>query len=99
MRGSRASIGIALAATLTTGLLVTASEASVATPGTPETRSQAPSQTTGPARSHGNASRVIVEDVTIAVPGQPSIAAYVVRPAGRLRPHHSAGILFLHWLG
>jgi dienelactone hydrolase len=43
--------------------------------------------------------RVVVEDVTVAVPHQASIPAYVVRPAGHQRAHAAAGVLFLHWLG
>jgi dienelactone hydrolase len=43
--------------------------------------------------------RVIIEDVRIPVPGQPPVLAYLVRPAGPLKSHSEAGILFLHWLG
>lgn len=43
--------------------------------------------------------RVVVSDITIAVAGQPSVPAYLVRPAGRLVDHSRAGVLFLHWLG
>jgi dienelactone hydrolase len=42
---------------------------------------------------------VIVQDVRVPVPGQHAVLAYLVRPAGRLRPGTHAGILFLHWLG
>jgi dienelactone hydrolase len=42
---------------------------------------------------------VVIEDITIEVPHAPSVAAYVVRPAGHLAPSSQAGILFLHWLG
>ncbi|HTU28233.1 MAG TPA: dienelactone hydrolase family protein [Solirubrobacteraceae bacterium] len=42
---------------------------------------------------------VIVRDILIPVAGQPSVPAYVVRPAGALAPHSEAGILWLHWLG
>ena len=44
---------------------------------------------------HGDA--VLVEDVSIAVPGQSPISAYVVRPARPAPPHSRAGVLFLHW--
>jgi len=54
-------------------------------------------------RGHGHggskASSVVVEDVTIRVPHQDPVQAYVVRPAGHLKKHSSAGVLFLHWLG
>ncbi|HEY9378267.1 MAG TPA: hypothetical protein VIQ02_14380 [Jiangellaceae bacterium] len=42
---------------------------------------------------------VVVTDVKIPVPHQPSIDAYVVQPAGRLARHSQAGVLWLHWLG
>ena len=42
---------------------------------------------------------VVISDVRIPVPGQQPVAAYLVRPAGPLKPHSHAGILFLHWLG
>ncbi|MGI9005169.1 MAG: dienelactone hydrolase family protein [Streptosporangiaceae bacterium] len=45
------------------------------------------------------AARVVVSDIRIAVPGQAAVPAFLVRPAGRLRQHSQAGILFLHWLG
>jgi dienelactone hydrolase len=45
-------------------------------------------------------SRVVIQDVSLRVPGQPDrMPVYVVKPAGRLAPHSAAGILFLHWLG
>ena len=40
---------------------------------------------------------VIISDVTIAVPGQPPVPAYVVRPQNANRPHSLAGVLNLHW--
>ena len=42
---------------------------------------------------------VIVQNVRVPVPGQHAVRAYLVRPAGTLRAHSEAGILFLHWLG
>jgi dienelactone hydrolase len=52
-------------------------------------------------RAHGgsHAARVVVEDVTIRVPRQDPVQAYVVRPAGHLKQSSTAGVLFLHWLG
>ena len=52
-------------------------------------------------RGHGgsHAARVVVEDVTIRVPRQDPVEAYVVRPAGHLKRSSAAGVLFLHWLG
>lgn len=42
---------------------------------------------------------VVIRDVSIRVRGQEPVHAYLVRPAGRLRPRSHAGVLFLHWLG
>jgi hypothetical protein len=58
----------------------------------------APSQAaaTRPVRS---GTEVIVQDVRVPVHGQHPVQAYLVRPAGPLRRHSQAGILFLHWLG
>ena len=43
--------------------------------------------------------QVVVEDVTIAVPGQDPVQAWLVRPAGQPKKHSQAGVLWLHWLG
>jgi dienelactone hydrolase len=55
----------------------------------------------GAAGAHHPAAKthVIVQDVRIAVHGQPAVSAYLVRSAGSLARHSHAGILFLHWLG
>jgi dienelactone hydrolase len=58
----------------------------------------APSQAVG-ARHHASKTQVIVQDVRIQVHGQPTVSAYLVRPAGSLAPRSQAGVLFLHWLG
>ena len=42
---------------------------------------------------------VVVEDVSIAVPGQDPVQAYDVRPAGDLTKRSAPGVLWLHWLG
>lgn len=42
---------------------------------------------------------VIVRDITIKVPHQDPVSAYLVKPAGNLRRDSSAGVLWLHWLG
>jgi dienelactone hydrolase len=42
---------------------------------------------------------VVVRDILVPVSGQPSVPAYLVRPAGALAPRSEAGILWLHWLG
>jgi dienelactone hydrolase len=57
-----------------------------------------------PARSVGTPTSaapaaVSVDDVRVPVPGQQPVPAYLVRPAGTLKPGSHAGILFLHWLG
>lgn len=42
---------------------------------------------------------VVVEDITIRVPGQDPVQAWLVRPEGQLKKHTQAGVLWLHWLG
>lgn len=54
--------------------------------------------TAAPAGSGPGAGAVVVEDIRIPVPGQPSLAAYLVHPQGPVRPHALAGALYLHWL-
>lgn len=41
---------------------------------------------------------VVIDDATIAVPGQPAVHAWIVHP-GHATRHADAGVLFLHWLG
>jgi dienelactone hydrolase len=42
----------------------------------------------------------VISDVRLRVPGQHRrVAAYVVKPAGRIARDSAAGVLFLHWLG
>jgi dienelactone hydrolase len=49
-----------------------------------------------PRAQHG----VVIKDVRLRVPGQHRrVAAYVVKPAGKLAHRSAAGVLFLHWLG
>ncbi len=43
--------------------------------------------------------QVVVEDITIKVPHQDPVSAYLVRPAREGKKHSAAGVLFLHWLG
>ena len=43
--------------------------------------------------------QVVVDDITIAVPGQDPVQAWLVRPAGQHKLHSQAGVLWLHWLG
>jgi dienelactone hydrolase len=98
----RGRVGIVLAAALAAGSLVAVSGPSSATATAGHVRGRAvPSRTAIPAwhTPSRSGSGVLVESVTIDVPHQPSVDAYVVRPAGRLRAHASAGILFAHWLG
>jgi pimeloyl-ACP methyl ester carboxylesterase len=54
---------------------------------------------TGRAARSAPAGDIVVEDVTIQVPHQAPVQAYVVRPAGNLKKSSAAGVLFLHWLG
>ena len=42
---------------------------------------------------------VVVEDISIPVPGQDPVQAYLVRPAGELKKNSAPGMLWLHWLG
>jgi hypothetical protein len=42
--------------------------------------------------------QVVVDDITIAVPGQEPVQAWLVRP-GSAKKHSQAGVLWLHWLG
>ena len=41
----------------------------------------------------------MVEDISIPVPGQDPVQAYLVRPAGALKKSSAPGVLWLHWLG
>jgi dienelactone hydrolase len=43
--------------------------------------------------------QVVVQDISIQVPHQDPVQAYLVRPAGDLKKSSAAGVLFLHWLG
>ncbi len=52
-----------------------------------------------PAAARPVASGVVVEDISIPVPGQDPVQAYLVRPAGALKRHSAPGVLWLHWLG
>ena len=61
--------------------------------------STAGQKTGGHAHGGSRAASVVVEDVTIRVPRQDPIQAYVVRPAGHVKRNSAAGVLFLHWLG
>ncbi|MEO6510713.1 MAG: hypothetical protein ABIO16_06970 [Nocardioides sp.] len=46
-----------------------------------------------------SAQPVVVADITIAVPHQDPVQAYLVMPGGNLKKGSTAGVLFLHWLG
>lgn len=61
---------------------------------------------TGPASVGGAAAAprpqgggVVVEDISIPVPGQEPVQAYLVRPSGNLKKSSAPGVLWLHWLG
>jgi dienelactone hydrolase len=47
-----------------------------------------------PAQQH-----VVVEDITIQVPGQDPVQAWFVHPAGEAKKHSAPAVLWLHWLG
>jgi dienelactone hydrolase len=42
---------------------------------------------------------VVVEDITIPVPGQDPVQAWFVHPAGEAKKHSAPAVLWLHWLG
>ncbi len=84
---------VVAALTAVCGIALAFSPATAAAPGT---SSGSDPSTAARGTSHGG---VAIDDITIDVPGGPSVAAYVVRPAGHLAPQSQAGILFLHWLG
>jgi dienelactone hydrolase len=56
--------------------------------------------TAGPAHPASNPTHqaVVVQDISIPVPGQAPVNAWLVRPDGFARPHSLAGVLYLHWL-
>jgi len=41
---------------------------------------------------------VVVTDVSVPVPGQKSVNAWLVRPSGHAAPRTLAGVIYLHWL-
>jgi dienelactone hydrolase len=108
-----ATVSAALAGSLVAVAAVpsqTASAASRASVSSGVSRASGVSNASGVSRASGAglggaaarsraAGRVVIRDVRIPVPGQHAIPAYLVRPAGQLRPGSQAGILFLHWLG
>jgi dienelactone hydrolase len=52
-----------------------------------------------PVAKRAPSSGVVVEDISIPVPGQELVQAYLVRPAGELKKNSAPGVLWLHWLG
>src|SRR5919107_3447494 len=44
-------------------------------------------------------SSVVVEDITIRVPGQDPVQAWFVHPGGQQKKQSAPGVLWLHWLG
>ncbi len=57
------------------------------------------SEADAPAAARPSTGRVVVEDISIAVPGQDPVQAYLVKPAGALKKDSAPGVLWLHWLG
>jgi dienelactone hydrolase len=57
------------------------------------------SEAARPAPSRPTTGQVVVQDVSIPVPGQDPVQAYLVKPAGALKKSSAAGVLWLHWLG
>ena len=48
--------------------------------------------------NHPTRARVVVQDITIDVPGQAPVTAYLVRPERPAAARSLAGVLYLHWL-
>jgi dienelactone hydrolase len=61
--------------------------------------STAGSAPVGSAHDRPKAPEVVVRDITIRVPHQDPVHAYLVRPAEHVKKNSAAGVLFLHWLG
>src|SRR5262245_30968966 len=76
------------------GLLVLAGTASAA-PGTTTARG---GTTAGDNDGRGRHVAVVVQDISIRVPGQAPVGAWLVRPEGHAAPRSLAGVLYLHWL-
>jgi dienelactone hydrolase len=57
--------------------------------------SAGPSPDTG---SHARHEAVVVQDISIPVPGQDPVDAWLVRPDGHAAPGSLAGVIYLHWL-
>lgn len=60
----------------------------------------ASSASAGPARqqTHPRHEAVVVQDISIPVPGQAPVDAWLVRPDGHAAPNSLAGVIYLHWL-
>lgn len=50
------------------------------------------------AGTHAHTEAVVVQDISIPVPGQDPVEAWLVRPAGHAVPRTLAGVIYLHWL-
>src|SRR5215470_885823 len=57
--------------------------------------SAGPSPVTG---IHARHKAVVVQDISIPVPGQAPVDAWLVRPDGHAAPESLAGVIYLHWL-
>ena len=65
-----------------------------------ETATSAPDRAaTATSRTTDVGAGVVVKDITIRVPHQDPVQAFLVRPRGHAGKHSQAGILWLHWLG
>jgi dienelactone hydrolase len=51
-----------------------------------------------PARTIPTHRAVVVQDISVPVPGQDPVKAWLVRPAGPSAPRSLAGVIYLHWL-
>lgn len=101
-RGTSALIAVAAALVAGAGLSSAQAHESQGAKGVPvvDRESAAPGLATrGTGTADSSATRVVIKDIVIPVRHQQPVQAYLVAPAGRLREHSHAGVLFLHWLG
>jgi hypothetical protein len=91
---------LALLAALVPATALAAAGTASAT-GTASARTAATARTAAaPARHvHHHAPTVSIKDVTVRVPHQDPVQAWIVAPTGPVRRHSMAGVLWLHWLG
>src|SRR5690348_11574291 len=80
------------------GLLVLTGTAAAAPAGTTTAGSATNGRTGDQTDGRGRHVAVVVQDISIRVPGQAPVDAWLVRPDGHAAPRSLAGVLYLHWL-